>query len=165
MKFTQILFRRMFHHRCLLRSQGRNQHFGGRFTGVGAQKMRPKNFMNQSKYKLVIIFQIYFHASDAFQQLLKLPHCILKTTPPQIRTWKHEIMIDTFLIRHFGSFLLGLNSINCDLREVSVFGVILVRVYHISPYSSRMRENADQNNSEYGHFLRSGDHKYLQLSI
>ena len=25
----------------------------------------------------------------------------------------------------------------------------------ISPYSVRMRENADQNNSEYGHFLRS----------
>ena len=24
----------------------------------------------------------------------------------------------------------------------------------ISPYSVRMRENADQNNSEYGHFLR-----------
>ena len=25
----------------------------------------------------------------------------------------------------------------------------------ISPYSAQMRENADQNNSEYGHFLRS----------
>ena len=25
----------------------------------------------------------------------------------------------------------------------------------ISPYSVQMRENADQNNSEYGHFLRS----------
>ena len=25
----------------------------------------------------------------------------------------------------------------------------------ISPYSVRMRENADQNNSEYSHFLRS----------
>ena len=26
----------------------------------------------------------------------------------------------------------------------------------ISPYSVRMRENTDQNNSEYGHFLHSG---------
>ena len=26
----------------------------------------------------------------------------------------------------------------------------------ISPYSVQMRENADQNNSEYAHFLRSG---------
>ena len=25
----------------------------------------------------------------------------------------------------------------------------------ISPYSVRMRENGDQNSSEYGHFLRS----------
>ena len=29
-------------------------------------------------------------------------------------------------------------------------------VFRISPYSVRMRENADQKNSEYGHFLRSG---------
>ena len=30
---------------------------------------------------------------------------------------------------------------------------------HISPYSVRMRENVDQNSSEYGHFLRSRGHK------
>ena len=28
-------------------------------------------------------------------------------------------------------------------------------IFRISPYSVRMRENADQNNSEHGHFLRS----------
>ena len=28
-------------------------------------------------------------------------------------------------------------------------------VLRISPYSVQMRENVDQNNSEYGHFLRS----------
>ena len=28
----------------------------------------------------------------------------------------------------------------------------------ISPYSVRMKENADQNNSEYGHFLGSVNH-------
>ena len=28
-------------------------------------------------------------------------------------------------------------------------------ILRISPYSVRMRENADQNNSEYGHFSRS----------
>ena len=28
-------------------------------------------------------------------------------------------------------------------------------ILRISPYSVRMRENADQKNSEYGHFLRS----------
>ena len=28
-------------------------------------------------------------------------------------------------------------------------------ILHISPYSVRMRENADQNNSKYGPFLRS----------
>ena len=47
---------------------------------------------------------------------------------------------------------------------MSVFGVILfhiflnsdrIRTAFISPYSVRMRENADQNNSECGLFLRS----------
>ena len=28
-------------------------------------------------------------------------------------------------------------------------------LYSVSPYSVQMRENVDQNNSEYGHFLRS----------
>ena len=28
-------------------------------------------------------------------------------------------------------------------------------ILYISPYLVRMRENADQNNYEYGHFLRS----------
>ena len=29
------------------------------------------------------------------------------------------------------------------------------QILRIFPYSDRMRENTDQNNSEYGHFLRS----------
>ena len=32
-------------------------------------------------------------------------------------------------------------------------------ILRISPYSVRMRENADQKNSEYGHFLRSAAFK------
>ena len=52
-----------------------------------------------------------------------------------------------------------------NAQKVSVFGVILVRfsciwteygqTWSISPYSVRLRENLDQNNSEYVHFLRS----------
>ena len=44
-------------------------------------------------------------------------------------------------------------------RKVSVFGVILVHIFphsHWMRYSVRMRQNADQNNSENRHFLRSG---------
>ena len=54
--------------------------------------------------------------------------------------------------------------------EVSVFGVILVHIFPhseiyweillISPYSVRMRENADKNNSEYRHVLRSAFYQY-----
>ena len=58
-------------------------------------------------------------------------------------------------------------SIHLTAWKVPVFGVILVHIFphsdwirkdtlrKISPYSVRMRENADQNKSEYGHILRS----------
>ena len=62
--------------------------------------------------------------------------------------------------------------------KVSLFGVILVRIFphsgwigeipsisrSISLYSFQMRENADQKNSEYGHFLRS-DRGYIMIFI
>ena len=35
-------------------------------------------------------------------------------------------------------------------------------IFCISPYSVRMRENKDQNNSEYGPFLRSACIEYIQ---
>ena len=54
---------------------------------------------------------------------------------------------------------------------MSVFGVILDRVsciwteyreiLHISAYSVQMRENTDQNNSDYGHVLRSDPEKFM----
>ena len=37
-------------------------------------------------------------------------------------------------------------------------------ILRISPYSVRMRENMDQNNSEYGHFSRSAKVWGLSLS-
>ena len=50
----------------------------------------------------------------------------------------------------------GLNVFEIPLTawKVSVFGVILVRIF---PYSVQMRKNVDQNNSEYGHFSQSGE--------
>ena len=57
---------------------------------------------------------------------------------------------------------------------MSIFGVFLVRIFKysaeyreilcISPYSVGMRENADQNNSEYGHFLRSINEWVMELA-
>ena len=50
----------------------------------------------------------------------------------------------------------------CPYSELlwSVFSHIRTaygEIRSISPYSVRMRENADHNNSDYGHFLRSGN--------
>ena len=51
--------------------------------------------------------------------------------------------------------------------KVSVLAVILVRISHIQTeylsVSARMRENTDQNNSEYGHFLRSVCYKVISV--
>ena len=52
----------------------------------------------------------------------------------------------------------------CPYLELSwsVFSLIRTEygeIQSISPYSVQMRENVDQNNSEYGHFSRS-DHFY-----
>ena len=63
---------------------------------------------------------------------------------------------DTSLI--FISFFFSETNI-FSASKVSAFWVIFVCIFPhlncISPYSGRIRENTDQNNSEYGHFSRS----------
>ena len=51
-------------------------------------------------------------------------------------------------------FAIGLQEIKRTVWKVSVFGVILVRIL---PHSAvqMWENNTDENNSEYGHFLRS----------
>ena len=66
------------------------------------------------------------------------------------------------------SWISGIYPVEYSTREsftawkMSVFGVILVRIFpqtdwilRISLYSVRTRKNTYQNNSKYGHFLRS----------
>ena len=59
-----------------------------------------------------------------------------------------------------------LNQLNPSLRKKCPYSELFWSAFsrirteygeipRISPYSVRMRENADQNNPEYGHFLRS----------
>ena len=82
----------------------------------------------------------------------------------------------THMVTALSHFLASLSSnmtqivaaLRCTTWKVILFGVILVRIWaeygeilRISPYSVRMRENADQNNSEYRHFSRSGTSQLL----
>ena len=53
----------------------------------------------------------------------------------------------------------------CPYSESFWFAFFLIRIEHgeilrVSPYSVRMRENTDQNNSEYGHFSRRGSQEH-----
>ena len=59
-------------------------------------------------------------------------------------------------------FYVGYNGVHekCPYSELFWSAFFRIRTEYgeirtISPYSVQMRKNADQNNSEYGHFLRS----------
>ena len=65
---------------------------------------------------------------------------------------------------------MTLNGVKCTLRKKcpysesfwSAFFCIWIEygeILHISPYSVRISENADLSNTEYGHFLRSGNNR------
>ena len=56
-------------------------------------------------------------------------------------------------ILHFKHHCYSLRE-KCPYSELHWFRIFLY-ILRKSPYSVRMRENTDQNNSEYGHFLRS----------
>ena len=58
-----------------------------------------------------------------------------------------SVVIRSYSVPHFPAF--GLNT----------------ERYRISPYSVRMRENTEQNNSEYGHFLHSETFNKIPLVI
>ena len=47
------------------------------------------------------------------------------------------------------------------------FGLNIFRILCVSPYSVRMRENADKKNSEYGHFSLSATlfQKFLKIIL
>ena len=74
--------------------------------------------------------------------------------------------LSAYIFRAYSIMCFSLWFRENALWKVSLFRVILVRIFsyshwirrdtpYLSLYSVRMRENADQNNSECGHFLRS----------
>ena len=67
---------------------------------------------------------------------------------PLLNTLSHMFLHCLFTSKGLPCSILVSNTV----WKVSVFGVFLVRIF---PYSVRMLENTDQNNSEYGHFSHS----------
>ena len=93
------------------------------------------------------------------------------TFPAMINGWRKEWFSGTYRATNL-SFPFGFvqvrNCISAGLREKcpyselfwSVFSRIRTeygKIQHISPYSVQIRENTDQNNSEYGYFLCNGN--------
>ena len=61
---------------------------------------------------------------------------------------------------NFDDIKLFIGCVHC-VTHSELFSRIQIR--SISPYSVRIRENANQNSSEYGHFSRSGPCQYSEI--
>ena len=68
----------------------------------------------------------------------------------------------TSLKSHFviGCSLVNLHHIFRTSLNENTYERLLLGILRISPYSVQMRENTNQNNSEYGHLLRSVEFQY-----
>ena len=66
------------------------------------------------------------------------------------------IYSSNFSVRKAMLYIAEIKSLPCPnitIKDTTIGS--LMGYPSISPYSDRMQENANQNNSEYGHFLRS----------
>ena len=88
----------------------------------------------RSKSFTTLLLQKYLHIKRLLIWRKQIKGCCFTCIPfVNIKYWSSNLFI-TYIWR-----------LQFSLRKVSVFGVMLVQ----------MRENADQNNSNYRHFLRS----------
>ena len=53
----------------------------------------------------------------------------------------------------FGVILIPISRIRTEYGEI--LRILCIQSRYLSVFTVRMQENADQNNSKYGHFLRS----------
>ena len=104
------------------------------------QRLYTKNCQKSEKIENVV----------TYSSLLLLQRCPLKI---DIKNFTKYLLPSPLLCQSLANKI-----IRGTVQKVFVFRVILVRIF---PYSFRMRENADQRNSEYGHFLEVGIEIFL----
>ena len=126
-----------------------------RNSEAAAQLLSPKRLLQKISQDLLgkhLLQGLHYSNNTALQTAL-----LLKTTPFKcfpLNVFYFRILLDD-------RFSKWSDKVIGTTLEVSVFGVILVCIFPHSDwiqkalYLVRMRENANQNNSEYGHFLSS----------
>ena len=109
--------------------------------------------MSQKNTCAKFSFLIFFFKKETFEQVL---------SPKFWESFKNTFLKENLrrLLLHLQKRLWWTRFSRCPYLEL--FGSAFARIrteygkkLRISPYSVRMRENTDQNNSEYGHFSRS----------
>ena len=127
--------------------------------------MRKLSYTHQVLVQVVILSLQVEHGKLIFYNLQVVTWC-MTVAKPSPKTFIFDLFeymhqISMFLFRQF--LCMRILFEYCPLREKcphsdlfwSIFSRIRIEyreIRGISPYSARMRENADQNNSEYGHF-------------
>ena len=76
--------------------------------------------------------------------------------------YNHQIFMSKIL-RTWNNLSYEIHSARKHLLITGKFISVSV-ILRLSPFSIRIRENADQNNSEYGHFLRSYLFEYTEVN-
>ena len=122
---------------------------------MGLNNNKPSNVWRSTKFTNIFQFRKFYFAKN----LLPFDIWIKFSRNPSLRiifklsfslklSSLHTLQFRT-LHRKFPYLELFWFAVSCIRTE---YGEIL----RISPYSVQMRENMDQNNSEYGHFSRNG---------
>ena len=119
-------------------------------------------------------FRIMFHSYTSWKHrktrgCFVSKHCQKQRISPNLLGWnfceKAKLCENCAYPQNFHTRKLGKIKYFSQWRtawEVSVFGVILVRIF---PHSDWARENADQNNSEYEHFSRGEGSSKWNISL
>ena len=122
-----------------------------------------KLFTGQHSYHNSVISEHkWIHSSDPCL-LSHLPYCHENHIPYQVFYFKifQHISLVSFYIQWYFSW--GTEWDKHCVKSIRIQGYSfphsdwIRRNTHISPYSFRMQENADQNNSKYEHFLHSAE--------
>ena len=108
---------------------------------------KPSNVWRSTKFTNIFQFRKFYFAKN----LLPFDIWIKFSRNPSLR----RIFKLSFSLKLSSLHTLQFRTLHRKFPYLELFW-FAVSCIRISPYSVQMRENMDQNNSEYGHFSRNG---------
>ena len=125
-------------------------------TSIKRQSQQKMQLLNANWVNQTHFFQTYFHysLSQWYPQNFHMIYLCTRHTQPYILNHVFDMNINLYDISDlYDNILIGFNTLHCakSVRVRSYSGMYFqafgMNIESISPYSVRMRENMDQNNS------------------